>query len=134
MDNEQIKKEILEINSKIEKLQSEKEELEKQLISQGSSFEENFLNWVNSDLGEELDWIPDKTELPHIRNYIDKYLDLERYRTYDLVEIFEEFIYYIENPEELKDDEYISTERFEEFKLVAAEMMEENVKSFTCDW
>ena len=133
-DIKEIELEISKITKEISNLQNVKKELELQLISMSDSFEKKFLTWMNSDMGEHYRWIPDKSEFPTLRPYIEEHLDLERYRTYNLLDLFEEEIYYLENPEKLENNQFFSEEDMITFKKVAGEMMEKNIISFTCDW
>lgn len=133
-DAKELELEISKIDKEISNLQNVKKELEIQLLSITDNFEKKFLVWMNSDMGEHHRWLPSESEFPILRNYLQEHCDMQRYKTYNLLDLFEEEIYYLENPEEFENNKFFSEEDMMTFKKVAGEMMEKNIISFTCDW
>jgi hypothetical protein len=129
----EIQQQIDQINLEITNLQAKKNILEKELISKSETFEEKFKAWVYSSEGKHLDWIIGEREYPKIRKYMDRNIEWDRHRTYDLVDIFEEQIEALLDPD-FEANEWFTEEDLKEFREVAAEMMTKNVKSFVCDW
>jgi hypothetical protein len=100
-------------------------ELEAQEMGSAQTFKEKIRIWVDSENGEELDWIPSKETYPVLRECI-RGAELNRYQTYDLRDFFEDEIYCIlDDNIELVNEKTIA---------VLTEAVEKNLHSFKMDW
>jgi len=117
--------ELRQLKAERDKLNERIAEIEKQELSNALSFKEKLKIWYDSENGEELDWIPGKEEYPKLREYIHG-ADMDRHRTYDLRDFFEDDIYCI-----LEGDE---SEVREKSLEVLKEAVEKNLHSFKMDW
>jgi hypothetical protein len=120
------------MTEEIKKLKEQRDAINKQIaeletreLKKAISFEQKLRVWYESDYGIELDWIPSKDEYPRLRALI-KGWEMDRGRTYDLREFFEDEIYYIL-------DGYSSPVREDYIKAIE-EVVEKNLHSFKFDW
>ena len=136
ISKEEIQKKINKINSDIAILTSERESLEKTLLIMSSTFEEKFDIWVESNNKKDEPWLIGG----YLREWYDKHRELQRYRTYNVLDDLDEDLMFLLDPsgyeEEIEDyPEYAKSVEEKEFLLkVAKQIMEENIGTFVCDW
>ena len=142
-----IQERIKEINDLIEKLERERTTLLNTLKDVEIPFEEKFKIWAESGKKAHSRWMPSVKEYPAIGNYAHDEMDLQRHRTVDLLDHFQDDFYFLFGVNVHEDDygpgyeedkaDYLSSiepGRIELLTSIAKEMMETNLKSFTCDW
>jgi len=103
-------------------------------------FKEMVEEWYYSKNKVHEDCYIRKTQYPYTRHYFDKYMDVDRYKTYCLTDVFEEKIDSILFPEEyeypeisfMNDEE--SKEEQKDFIRMIEEVVEGKLGSFCCDW
>lgn len=100
-------------------------ELEASELQNAVTFEEKLKIWYESDNGVELGWIPSKEDYPHLRALIDGW-EMDRHRTYDLRDFFQDEIWIILEGDKNSIDE-------KTLKAIE-ESVEKNLHSFTFDW
>jgi hypothetical protein len=131
----EIKSAIKQIDKEISTLEKQKSKLEKQLINQAKSPIEKFKIWweSNADTDEE-DYLPDRSEFPKLREYMDELgHDWYRYQSTDISDFMDEafaFAFYGEKNEywEWKEEDKIK------FQEIGYEIMKGKLKSFKYDW
>ncbi len=119
---------LKEINSKIEELKEAKVEIEKSvLLDSNLPIIERWNLW-DYNLAQTCDYI---TWLPsNLETVVRGYYDGDRYVTVDLLDVLEtqlddDFETVLKNPEHEDHDHY---------KVLAEEMMADNIKSVVLDW
>lgn len=128
-----IKIKIEQIDGEIRVLEAKKLVLEKKLIASATSIEEKFRLWFDSDNKVHSTWLVDRGT--KLRDWYDKYRDLDRYREYDVCEDIEESMGFILYPEDYEEEIAEMNEDDKTFLLeLAKELIESNIGSFTCDW
>jgi hypothetical protein len=110
------------IKTQLGKLTKEEARLEKQAIKGAKTFREKLAIWVDSNHKEDRDSIISAEKYPKLRAYFDG--NMERYRTYNLVDRFQEYIFAYLDGEEI-EKEYLDCMK---------EMVRKNIGSFECDW
>lgn len=118
-----LEQELEDLKSEISKLFQRKAEVEKKLMESATDFKTKLRLWINSTNKDECPWIPDEDDYPKLASYIED-MDLDRYRTYDIYDFFEDRINCY-----LEDDEIDPN-----FLEVLEEAVEKNLGSFTYDW
>lgn len=104
-------------------------ESEEKLILLSDTWYDKFKIWWENDEKCDHDWLPSKEECPLLRAQFE---DMNRYQTYDLRDWFADEFYFIEDPDEYTQDE-LDKLRIDN-KDLCLELMNNKVKSFTCDW
>ena len=128
------KKRIEEISNEIWSLRRERSKLEKELIDESNSFEEKFRIWWESDDKIDEDWMI-RDNHPLTRNWYENHRDLERHRTYDICDDFEEKLNFILDSGHDFDSEWSPSKEDQiELRAIAQELMDKNLGSFVCDW
>ena len=131
MTKEEIEARLIEISGEIIVLKSERHKLEQDLLATATTWEDKFRIWYDNADGMEERWMPDRKEYPALRKMLDR-RDLDRHRTYDILEYFQDDICHVmfgETPFST-----YSPEKIEDVKAMCKEIMEKNIISFKCDW
>jgi predicted Ser/Thr protein kinase len=110
------------VKTQLEKLTKEEARLEKQAIKEAKTFREKLAIWVDSNHKEDRGSIISAEKYPKLRAYFNG--NMERYRTYNLVDRFQEYIFAVLDGEPVDKD----TED------CLKEMVKKNLGSFECDW
>lgn len=122
--NENIHKEIGEINQKIFDLEGRRNSLYRILRGDAKTFKEKLKIWADTEDYVSVDWAPDDDEYPKLAKYLEE-KDLNRHKKYDLVEYFDRVIGdYLEKDIELEP----------KIREILEEAVEKNLRVFTFDW
>ncbi len=137
---ESLEKSLIEVNQEISGLLLKRAEIENALMQGYATFEDKFKVWYNSKNKVHEPWIIREKDYPLLRKYFNEHYELDRHKTYDVLECLEDELWFLIDPEGYKssvesDKSFaFSEEHIAEYTALAKEIMEKNIGSFTCDW
>lgn len=136
---EQLKKDLQQINKEIAILKNHKYNLEQQIIDSSTNFIEKFKIWYDNDVEGHYDWWISKDEFPLLRKYMEESNLTDwarRGETIDLERLFGDEIMFLfldeDAKEEFSEEEYVTS--LAKYQPYMKEAMDKNMKSFKLDW
>lgn len=124
-----FEEQLKNFDEQIEHLEKEKYNLIKNEINSKDKFEDKFRIWFDHNMGLTISLCGLQSKCPNVHKYINRF-DLDRYKTYDLLEWIDE-LYYVGYPEDIVEEEFTNKD---EMYLLAKELFNANISRILIDW